>query len=340
MDSIAKKERNFSVDTLRGLACILLILCHVIGVNAFNGLKIEEGFLRQITDFLAYIRMPLFTFLSGYIYAYRPFNGEFKEFISGKATRLLIPMFVAGTSYALMHSITSGVEYRWLYLHICPVNLYWFVESLFLIFMFISILESIRLLDNKISFSFLFIIFSTLYILDLKLKHNFFSINGAIYLLPYFMAGLACYRFKLKLPKLYLAVLLSVSTYALLGVLDIFEKEDTKSIIGLIIGLLACYSLLKSGWKNKFLSYIGHYSFSIYLYHIFFTVLSKKVLNALSIDNTLLLITSGVIIGISLPIIIEKLVSRNKYSHFLALGVWKNKVKNKEVNFDCKSKAI
>ena len=80
----ARKARNTEVDTLRGLACILLVAYHVIGATPESGLKLHEGMLRDVNALLAYIRMPLFTFLSGLVYAWRPYTADWKQFIGGK----------------------------------------------------------------------------------------------------------------------------------------------------------------------------------------------------------------------------------------------------------------
>ena len=67
-----QKQRDLKVDTLRGIACFLLVAYHVVGGDPTAGLKINEGIVRQIVDVLVYLRMPLFVFLSGYVYAHRP----------------------------------------------------------------------------------------------------------------------------------------------------------------------------------------------------------------------------------------------------------------------------
>jgi len=58
---------NLRLETLRGLACILLVLYHVVGSDPAQGLMLADGWLRWLNDGLAYLRMPLFTFLSGWI---------------------------------------------------------------------------------------------------------------------------------------------------------------------------------------------------------------------------------------------------------------------------------
>ena len=66
-------DRNTNLDTLRGLACVLLTFYHVVGLDPASGLRLPlDSHYRAFNDMLAYIRMPLFTILSGVVYAMRP----------------------------------------------------------------------------------------------------------------------------------------------------------------------------------------------------------------------------------------------------------------------------
>lgn len=66
---MSSKKKSLEIETLRGLACLLLVLYHVIGPLG-GGLKIDLGSpFRVIADSMVYVRMPLFTFISGYIYS-------------------------------------------------------------------------------------------------------------------------------------------------------------------------------------------------------------------------------------------------------------------------------
>lgn len=107
-----QKKRNIPVDTLRGLACIMLVACHVIGLTPETGLRLHEGTLKDANALLACIRMPLITFLSGLVYAWRPFSGDWKPFINGKIRRLIIPMLVIGTTFALFQAFTPGTNHQ------------------------------------------------------------------------------------------------------------------------------------------------------------------------------------------------------------------------------------
>ncbi|MBV5298625.1 MAG: acyltransferase [Rhodoferax sp.] len=135
---------NLQIETLRGLACLLLVAYHMVGADPGNGLHLEDGPLRWLNDGLAYLRMPLFTFLSGLVYGMRPFAGNSRAFLLGKTRRLLVPMLVVGTVFAVLQANIAGthaVAMPWYLLHIQPVGHFWFVESLFWVFLVIWALE-------------------------------------------------------------------------------------------------------------------------------------------------------------------------------------------------------
>ncbi|MFZ4625773.1 MAG: acyltransferase family protein, partial [Rhodoferax sp.] len=135
---------NLQIETLRGLACLLLVAYHMVGADPGNGLRLEDGPLRWLNDGLAYLRMPLFTFLSGLVYGMRPFAGNSRAFLLGKTRRLLVPMLVVGTVFAVLQANIAGthaVAMPWYLLHIQPVGHFWFVESLFWVFLVIWALE-------------------------------------------------------------------------------------------------------------------------------------------------------------------------------------------------------
>ena len=143
--------KQIQIETLRGLACFLLVAFHVVGDTANSGLKIEEGVFREINDFLALIRMPLFTFLSGWVYALRPFSGNGLAFLKSKVRRLILPMLVVGTVFAVLQSQIPGANSKtvdWTELHLIPVAHYWFLESIFTIFLFVMLLELFKVFDS------------------------------------------------------------------------------------------------------------------------------------------------------------------------------------------------
>ncbi len=311
--------RDIKVDTLRGLACIFLVAYHVIGNNPSNGLKIEDGWIRDINDILESVRMPLFTFLSGVVYAYRPLKGAWIPFLRGKVRRLLIPMFVVGTFFAVVQSIVPGtnnsIENWWL-LHIYPVQHFWFVEALFFVFILIVPLELTGVLNRKLGF--VLIIGSFLFLSLWQPYSSMLAFKGFIYLTPFFLFGVYSVRFGLpEIDKnisivafLLMMIGLYLSEYSIYG----------KGIWGCLIGFISCYLLLKAKLEFAWLASIGVYSYSIYIFHVFFTAATRIGLSKFhfyQVESNLLL---AITFGIAGPIIVYEIANKIPSLRLLLLG--------------------
>lgn len=311
--------RDIKVDTLRGLACIFLVAYHVIGNEPSNGLKVSAGLLREINDLLECVRMPLFTFLSGMVYATRPVRGNWQSFMKGKTRRLLLPMLVVGTFFAFAQSLVPGtnnnVENWWL-LHIYPVQHFWFVEALFLVFIFIVPLEIFKVLESKI------VVLSVIaFFLLLSIGQPYpkiFAIKGFVYLTPFFLFGLFTVRFGLKTlwPMVSIALFLALMTT--LFVLD--TQLRGQSLIGCLVGLTSCYLLLGSKLSVPSLAKIGIYSYGIYIFHVFFTAATRIITGKVVELPTELDLVLGLSAGIIGPIFIYYIAQKIPYANTLLLG--------------------
>ncbi|WP_165569597.1 acyltransferase family protein [Corallincola luteus] len=323
-------KKDNTVETVRGLACILLVAYHVVGDTSLSGLKVaDDSFIRYINDTLSYLRMPLFTFLSGYVYAIRPYSGGAYSFLKGKARRLLIPMLIVGTAFAILQSLVpqsnrSLSSSDWLMLHIEPVAHYWFLESLFIIFIFTIFMEKGGILNSRAKCAFTIILVSIIYLFGENLP-NTLGVSGALYLFPYFLLGVATYRFSLvpskwsyKLAIFLIAIVAFV--YANLGLLGYAETVGRHTITSLCIGGGGALLLLSSRLNSRVLVYIGGYSYSIYLFHVFATSSSRIFLNKLGVSEHLILLPIGVVAGLLMPILVEHIALRWNVSATALLG--------------------
>ena len=319
-----KKNRDITVDTLRGIACLLLVSFHVIGSNSSNGLHISDGIYREISDLLIFIRMPLFTFLSGYIYAYRPFSSDSKKYVKGKASRLLMPMLTVGTAFAIIQLLMPGSNQsinEWYLIHIIPVGHFWFLESVFLIFILMIPLEKYQLLSTKFNFFIVFCFVTLLYLSSIELKY--FAISGFIYLLPFFLFGVAVRRFDLssfvnfKIIWLMLGVVISlvITIY-----MDLIVIESKRTILPLLMGCVSCFVLLNCRFKSELLAKIGIYSYSIYLFHVFFTAGSRIILSKFGVSDINLLFICSLFLGVSGAILTELIFDKYKITRLSLLG--------------------
>lgn len=311
--------RDIKIDTLRGLACIFLVGYHVIGNNPSNGLQIESGLLREINDLLETVRMPLFTFLSGMVYAFRPLSGNWLKFLKGKARRLIIPMLVVGTLFAIIQAIVPGTNNKidnWWLLHIYPVQHFWFVEALFWVFIFITPLELNRLLNNKLVTGLIIAAFLALAVGQPYTK--LMAFEGFVYLAPFFLFGMSIVRFKISplpiLPSLIGFIAIMSAIYYLT------DGVYGRSLLGCVIGILSCYFLLGLRLKIRWLAKIGIYSYSIYIFHVFFTAASRIVVNKFFTMTDEFNFIIGTLLGLLGPIGVYSLAKRLPWGHLFLLG--------------------
>lgn len=315
---------NLQIETLRGLACLLLVAYHVVGADASLGLLVTDGPVRWLNDGMAYLRMPLFTFLSGLVYGLRPFGGNSKAFLSGKVRRLLVPMVVVGTLFAVLQAVTPGTNSSagpWYLWHVRPIAHFWFVESLFWVFLLVWALERWSWLDTARSFAVVFALACGLY-LTVR-GWPWFGMEGAIYLLPYFLGGLAATRFSLRAPlaKPWVKVVLWVCAVGAVVWMGVpVSNPDRRTVWMLLSGLSLCLLCLSFGWSNRHLAGIGRHSYAIYLFHVFFTAAARIALHRLQIDIMPLDLAVGVALGLAGPMWVERLASRFKWSVVLLLG--------------------
>lgn len=99
-----KCGKNLSVETLRGIAILLVVVGHVIGSGPDGGMKIDFPHpLRYFYVWIDYIQMPLFTAIAGWVYALKPFSASsgFGSFV-GKSVAL------AGADGGGGHVVFSG----------------------------------------------------------------------------------------------------------------------------------------------------------------------------------------------------------------------------------------
>jgi surface polysaccharide O-acyltransferase-like enzyme len=298
--------RKLSIDTLRGLACLLLVAFHVIGHDASAGLRLpQEHLLAQSNDVLALLRMPLFSFLSGFVYAWRPYEGNAHGFVRGKVRRLLVPLLLVGTLFAVIQAYTPGTNagpIDWRLLHIVPVAHYWFLESLFIIFLVTALLEHFALISTPGRFAAVWLWAALLFIVNPM--PIYFGLQGAVFLLPFFLLGLASNRFAERLARSQVlgasgALLVMASLpFALAGVMP-----ERPGLAALIISASACVFLVRSQFELRWLAWIGAYSFAIYLFHSMFSAASRIALMQMGVTSLTALFTVGMLAGVAGPIV-------------------------------------
>lgn len=313
-------QRRLSIDTLRGLACLLLVSFHVIGDTPAAGLRLaDDHALTDANDLLALLRMPLFSFLSGVVYAWRPYRGDPGGFITGKLRRLIVPLLLVGTFFALLQDLTPNTNQEitdWRMLHIQPVAHFWFLQSLFIIFMAVALLERFRLLATPRDLAMVWLMAVLLFLLDALPGH--FGLSGSAYLLPFFLLGLGCSRFDAQLPRAGAAWLAGALLAAAALSMALFpgDASGARSLAALLVGSTSCVLLLLAGAEIRWLAWVGAASFPIYLFHSMFSAATRMALGKLGVQELALLFGAGLAAGLLLPVAAAWVLRRVPLGHW------------------------
>jgi glucans biosynthesis protein C len=327
-------KESLRVQTLRGLACVLLVAFHVIGSHATSGLRVDEDSLyRQFANLFMHLRMPLFTFLSGFVYAYRPvFQGAERDFAAKKLMRLALPLICVSTLYFLLTLLvpdTTGkmpLDQIWR-IYLFPYVHFWFLQAILLIFTAVVVLESLQLLSSLRQYALVLALSMALHLCvpQEDADDGMFSAVHAAYLAPFFLLGLGANRFRAILGR---PTVIWASAACFLGAMTLHwiavaahePIAERGTVLGLLIGVSGTLTLIYCFPHWRVLGLLGAYSFTIYLFHPFFVAASRAALKLAQVTSTELGFVVGLAAGVLGPPVLETALRGMPVSRRLLLG--------------------
>ncbi|MGF7173661.1 acyltransferase family protein [Azospirillum doebereinerae] len=323
-------SQSFHIAELRGLACILLVAYHVVGVPG-TGMQVDDGSIyRYATSSFELIRMPLFTFISGLVYAYRPARGgALPSFFVKKLRRLGFPFLVVSTLFYLVQTRAPGANgsfapgamweiYVYSYAH------FWYLQSLFLIFAVVALLDAAKLIDRPLPFA-VALGLAMVACQTIHTESNVFSINETFVLLPHFLLGVAVTRFRDRLPR---RALLGAGAAALLVGLALHQASlfgviqhyfGWNSVVALLCGMGGAVTLLHVMPSSLVFRTVGKSSYAIYLHHAFFTAGARVALHKLGFDDAAVF-TVALLAGLTGPMVLEALAQMRPWTRVALVG--------------------
>jgi len=321
------------VQTMRGLACLLLVAFHTIGSTGASGLHVpDDSGYRGFANLFVHIRMPLFTFLSGLVYAYRPLRlGQTRPFSRKKLRRLGVPLVVASTIlYVLrlaMHQHVPPLSQVWS-IFVFPYWHLWFVQALLIVFAVLTVLESLGVLATVGRYLAVFGVSLVLF-LAAPFEQNVLGLQNATYLLPFFLCGLGAHRFRrvlqtrraLAITMACFVVAQSLHSYLVLTRLHApIDPVANRSVLNLVIGMSAGLWALQRVPTTRLMETIGGASYPIYLYHpVFVAAVLAGAAALLPLPRGLLFVTA-VAAGVGGPMALQRAARRVPHGGLLLEG--------------------
>ncbi len=304
--------------SLRGGACLLLVAYHVIGADPSAGLCITDGAVRDINDALGYLRMPIFALLAGLFQGRHSPIASITVHLADKAHRLLLPMLVVGTLFAVVQAAAPGTNASvadWRTLHLIPVAHYWFLWAIFWNFALCGLLDRLGAYRSLTSACATLAISS---IASIVLPGTpWLAIDGALYLLPYVTLGLLIGRH--APPTGTRPVIWGV---AWLVIRDMPSANDSRRTLDVLLpGVMSCVGCLLLWPRVAFLARIGRSSYAIFLYHVFFTAGVRIVAgDRIVVDYVWAVGLLAFLAGVAGPILLETMLKRHRWTAAAGLG--------------------
>lgn len=275
-------KRISYIDFFKSIGIILMIMGHI-------------GFGNTFDIYIHAFHMPMFFFISGYLYN----NYNFKKFIKKKFKTLIVPYF----KYALINLITCLFLIRnfpigrflekILFFNnngIPIAGALWFLTSLF--FCLIIFYYLTNFINKKYRFLSIVGIVLSEYLLKLKLPY---SIDSSIYMLPIMYIGFIFKNFELNITKnkcFLISILLFLCSFPLViynGYVNIRLNTYSNVLLFYLNAIIISYSIFlfaKSfeACKSQVLSFIGKNSLLfLCLNQIIIFVVKKYFNNNISI---------------------------------------------------------
>lgn len=333
------RRRDLASETLRGFACLLLVAYHVIGNTKDSGIGSPDGSnWRLFGELLSYVRMPLFACISGFFFnAFATSWVDVGSLLARKLRRLGIPL--VAVSY-LFYATSCVVGTRFCSVSpwqivVFPYAHFWFLQSTILIMILVAV-GTFALRSNSRLLTALALPISAMLVLSgVGFSTNLFSVDGALYLLPFFLLGhtlrawsaIPYFERNQRQRQIILVIVgvglilfwsISYQTTVNLSLIDV----SARSLIGFSLSAFSCLFLFLLRLPIRPLAIIGPFSFTIYLFHPFFTSASRRLLRTIdpSIPTHLLFII-GLLSGVLFSIALHHIAVRYRLSALLLLGI-------------------
>jgi surface polysaccharide O-acyltransferase-like enzyme len=330
-------KRDYTIDTLRTLATLLVILVHTSAGYVNTGMRDNtfdlSFWVGNIVDSFSRICVPLFVLVSGMFLIGRSEN--FKQSYTKRTSRILIPLIAWSIIYIIYRVILSYLSNNTI--EIIPI-----IKSIILgrpfyhlwyLYMLIGLYLFTPILNNNISkiphknlwfVSILLMIFGMI-----NTSYNSVLGNQPIFILwfinylGYFILGFLIKDYKKKISPIKL-ILVYLTSGLLISILSYYTAKDFGSLYFygylspfVVIASLSFYMIFHQiDLKVNMLSKISHLTLGIYLMHVGVLevlILGLRELNIHVFDNPIIGIPIKFVLVLFISIMLTKILNANKY---------------------------
>lgn len=325
------------VETIRGLACLLLVAFHVTGADVTDGLGLDQWHpLRIVNDALDNSRMPIFSFISGFVLSAVIVSlSQWQGALTSKVKRLLLPMATASIIFYALRAAAGYEQPPFLSIFFVQYAHFWFLQATFVLTALLLTLSFLLKGRSDVAATILMVCFIPVFIFAPRWDPNIMSMYQGCYLATFFYAGhLFAYYLRRRaqaeegdLPAwltigfgVVLAIFLVINIMLILGLLH--APQAITNVHRIILGLSSVLFLFLLKPRSRILLFFGPYTYAIFLYHVTFTGTTREVIQKIwpAIPPELIFLPAF-LMGVFGPILVEKLALKNDLTALFMLGI-------------------
>jgi len=309
------------IDITKVLLTFFVLLSHILKMFTSKGAFLLGDSLvcNYLTNFFYSFQIPLFFFVSGYVYniTYSRYD-SLKIFYIKKIKRLIIPYLFWGmviwpplVVLLKINTFHSVYEYVWngIILGYDSKHL-WFLLSLFITFLLFSFIQ-IKRINNLALLSISIILFILSFFVP-----SIFQISHSCYYQLFFVIGFLYKEKEVNIKKIHFLIILQCIILHIVFVKFSFSnslinklKELLCAFLGIIDTLYISF-FLSFKIKNRFINYLYDNSMGIYIIHPFILYIISYYLQNFSISNYFIIIISMLLFIVVVSIAICELIGR------------------------------
>lgn len=330
-------KRELSLDYIKGILILLVVYGHCLYWLDGNNNSYNYYFIPRI---IYTFHMPLFVFLSGYLFS-RKKNENIFTTLTEKFWRLIIPhlffniimiipiiCFWETYSHFVTRFSNGIISFKSIYHYI---TMFWFLWCIY----FSSIISNIiyKITSNRKSSTIILILIALIFMLISQSQRIHIFIEhqhmGAMFL--YFVLGIFTYNHIKTLmlkPLKYGSYILFFIYLLLLYFFPEIGDNIFYSEIGGIFGIICMYNIFMSfnsqNWGTTLFLYFSKWTLGIYIYHFVILYAIINVTNTIySHCNNTIIVTSNLILAIIVTFVtgrITELLSKSTFLRKYAFG--------------------
>ena len=340
--SLAKREAW--VDNVKVIACIFVALGHFFQSMVGSSILPETDLYKWFNQTIYYFHVPLFFICSGYLYQKRCKINSFSSYknnIINKAIALGIPYFIFSATTWIMKSGLSGLVNKTPQaslvktLFVSPLPPYWFLYSLFFIFLITPTFSSKKTIGIGLGAAIVFKVFSIVFggsiaIISYTLANEIWFVIGML---------LAFVDFTSKMKKKLWIEFGSIGIAAfLIGSIAVYYFDINSKTLVFLLGVLICISIIAivssvfNKNQNKIWAFFAKYTMPIFLIHTLCASPVRIILLKVGILSPTVHIIVGLTVSFVGPILIAKFMHFTKWLDFLMYPGRFIKIANKQSN--------